>query len=76
MLGMRQRRFTVRLDESLAERLAAAAKRLRTSRAQVAGEALRRYLVRGEVNSLRERLIPVAKACGFRIEEDVFRAVS
>ncbi|MBL0177883.1 MAG: ribbon-helix-helix protein, CopG family [Gemmatimonadetes bacterium] len=35
---MRQRRFTVRLDESLAERLAAAAKRLRTSR-QVAGEA-------------------------------------
>lgn len=76
MLGMKQCRFTVRLDESLAERLAAAAKRLHTSRSRVVREALRRHIVRAKIDSLRERLIPVAQSCGFRTEEDVFREVS
>ena len=76
MLGMKHCRLTIRLDESLAERLAAAAKRRRTSRSQVVREALHRHLVRAKFDSLRERLLPLAKASGFRIDEDVFREVS
>lgn len=76
MLGMKHCRLTIRLDESLAERLAAAAKRRRTSRSQVVREALRRHLVSAKIDSLRERLIPVAQSCGFRTDEDVCREVS
>jgi predicted transcriptional regulator len=76
MYDMKSSAITIRLDPALDEALAAQARRTGRSRSAIARDALRRQLALGQLEELRRRVMPLAEACGYLTDEDVFRDVS
>ena len=68
--------LTIRLDDELAARLAAAARASGRTRSEVARDALRRQLAIVLFDQVRARVMPFAEAQGLLTDEDVFRLVS
>jgi predicted transcriptional regulator len=67
---------TIRLDETLDERLERMTVLSGKTRSEIVREALRRHLAGMQFEQLRERLMPFAEANGYLIDEDVFRELS
>lgn len=68
--------LTIRLDPALERQLARAAKRSGRSRSELVRDALRRQLALAQFEDLRRRIMPLAEARGYLIDEDVSRDVS
>jgi predicted transcriptional regulator len=68
--------FTVSLPPSIRKELDALAKRTGKSRNQVVREAVRRQIALERFRTLREQLVPKARARGIYTDEDVFKLVS
>lgn len=64
---------TIRLDETLDERLERMTVLSGKTRSEIVREALRRHLAGMQFEQLRERLMPFAEANGYLVDEDVFR---
>ena len=67
---------TIRMDQSLAQRLDRAAKRRGRSRSAVVRDALERQLALNQLADLRRRITPFAEARGYLTDEDIFRDIS
>ena len=67
---------TIRLDETLDERLERMTVLSGKTRSEIVREALRRHLAGMQFEQLRERLMPFAEANGYLVDEDVFRDFS
>ena len=67
---------TVEIDEEMEHRLEQVCARSGLTRAAVVREALRRHLAFMQFEQVRERVVPLAEARGYRVDEDVFREVS
>lgn len=67
---------TIRLDETLDERLERMTVLSGKTRSEIVREALRRHLAGMQFEQLRERLMPFAEANGYLVDEDVFREFS
>ncbi len=67
---------TIRLDETLDERLNRMTVLSGKTRSEIVREALRRHLAGMQFERLRERLMPFAEANGYLVDEDVFRELS
>ena len=70
------KKLTIRLDEALARSLDDTVRRTGRTRSDIVREALRRQLGVATLETVRERLIPLAEAHGWYTDEDVFRDVS
>jgi len=68
--------LTIRLDEELAAKLDAMAKRSHRSRSDLVREMLRRQMLLDELRDLRTRLRPYAEQAGYLTDEDFFRDFS
>lgn len=71
-----RRAVTIRIDEELERRLEQVCERSGLTRSDVIREALRRQLALMQFEQIRERVVPLAEARGYRVDEDVFREVS
>lgn len=71
-----RRAVTIRIDEELERRLEQVRERSGLTRSDVVREALRRHLALMQFEQIRERVVPLAEARGYRVDEDVFREVS
>jgi antitoxin component of RelBE/YafQ-DinJ toxin-antitoxin module len=67
---------TIRIDEELERRLEQVCARSGLTRSDVVRESLRRHLSLMQFEQIRERVVPLAEARGYRVDEDVFREVS
>lgn len=63
--------LTTRLDKDIDDLLTEVSRRLGKDRSDVAREALRRQLRIWEFESLRQRIVPFAEACGYLTDGDV-----
>jgi len=68
--------LTIRLDDELAAKLDAMAKRSHRSRSDLVREMLRRQMLLDELRDLRTRLRPYAEQAGYLTDEDFFRDFS
>lgn len=68
--------LTIRLDKGLDDLLTKVSRRIGKSRGEVARDALRCHLRRSELDALRKKMTPYAKARGYLTDEDVFDEVS
>jgi len=68
--------LSVSLPEELASSLNRVTKEVHLTRSEVVKLALRDFLVSYELENLRRRLVPKARAKGIFTDEDVFRIVS
>ncbi|HPF63170.1 MAG: ribbon-helix-helix protein, CopG family [Gemmatimonadetes bacterium] len=73
---MKSSALTIRLDPALERQLARVAKRTGRSRSALVREAIRRQLALAQFDELRGRIMPLAEARGYLVDEDVFRDVS
>lgn len=76
MYDMKTVTVTIRMDQSLAQRLDRAAKRRGRSRSAVVRDALERQLALNQLADLRRRITPFAEARGYLTDEDIFRDIS
>jgi predicted transcriptional regulator len=76
MSDMKTSALTIRLDPDLERQLARIARRTGRSRSEVVRDAVRRQLALEQFDDLRRRIMPLAEACGYLTDEDVFRDVS
>lgn len=76
MYDMKSSILTIRLDPKLSRQLAQVAKRTGRSRSELARDALQRQLALARLQDLRRRIMPLAEAQGYVLDEDVFRDVS
>jgi hypothetical protein len=76
MHDMKTAALTIRLDPALERQLRRLARSTGRSRSDLARDALRRQLAIAQFDELRRRVMPLAEARGFLIDEDVFRDVS
>jgi antitoxin component of RelBE/YafQ-DinJ toxin-antitoxin module len=67
---------TIRIDEELERRLEQVCARSGMTRSDVVRESLRRQLSLMQFEQIRERVVPLAEARGYQVDEDVFREVS
>ena len=74
-LGVK-RKITIRLEHDLERELDSACKQTGRSRSDVVRDALRSHLALLRFRQLRDKVMPLAKARGFLIDEDVFHDVS
>ncbi|EMF84118.1 ribbon-helix-helix protein, CopG family [Leptospira weilii serovar Topaz str. LT2116] len=68
--------LTVSVEPALKKRIDAFSKEVGVSRSDVVKSALRKYLQKEELETLRKRLIPKAQKTGYFTDEDVFRDIS
>jgi len=68
--------LTIRLNDELAAKLDAMAKRSHRSRSDLVREMLRRQMLLDELRDLRTRLRPYAEQAGYLTDEDFFRDFS
>ena len=73
---MKTATLTIRLDEDLNDLLTDASRASGRTRREVAREALRRQLRLSQYESLRRRIMPLAEARRYLMDEDVFSQVS
>ena len=73
---MKSSALTIRLDPALERQLVRVAKRTGRSRSALVREAIRRQLALAQFDELRGRIMPLAEARGYLVDEDVFRDVS
>ena len=73
---MKTSTLTIRLDDDLDKLLTKAARQSRSSRSEVARDALRRQLRISQFDALRRKMMPFAEARGYLTDEDVFSDVS
>ena len=76
LYDMKSSILTIRLDQALERQLTRAAKRSGRSRSELVRDALRRQLALAQLDDLRRRIMPLAEARGYLIDEDIFRDVS
>ena len=74
MTGMES--LTINLPDDLAKRLRELSRRERRSPEETVCEILRRRILRDRFHDLCRASEPLAKAAGFKSEEDVLRAIS
>ncbi|MDO8434363.1 MAG: CopG family transcriptional regulator [Candidatus Binatus sp.] len=67
---------TVRLDSDLKPLLEKAVRRSGRTRSEIVREALRRHLLILQFEQIRNRVMPLAEARGYLIDEDIFKDVS
>lgn len=68
--------LSVSLPKEMANRLNRITQQGEMTRSEVVKRALREFLFRYELEEIREKLVPKARAKGIFIDEDVFRMVS
>ena len=68
--------LTFRLDARLARDLRRLARRSGRSEAEIARDALKRYVMVVRFRELRAKILPFAEAQGLLTDEDVFRSVN
>ncbi len=73
---MKAATLTIRLDKDLDQLLTEASRQSGRSRSEIARDALRRQLRIWQIESLRGKIMPLAKARGYLTDDDVFQDVS
>ncbi|HET9768897.1 MAG TPA: ribbon-helix-helix protein, CopG family [Thermoanaerobaculia bacterium] len=68
--------LTVRIDDSLEEKLNELARELGRSRSDIVRDLLRRHLAVEAIEQIRREVMPYAEAAGYLTDEDVFRDIS
>ncbi|OGA67639.1 MAG: CopG family transcriptional regulator [Betaproteobacteria bacterium RIFCSPLOWO2_12_FULL_68_20] len=68
--------LTFRLDARLARDLRRLARRSGRSEAEIARDALKRYVMVVRFRELRAKILPFAEAQGLLTDEDVFRSLN
>ena len=68
--------LTVRIDDSLEEKLNELARELGRSRSDIVRDLLRRHLAVEVIEQIRREVMPYAEAAGYLTDEDVFRDIS
>ena len=67
---------TVRLDSDLKSLLEKAVRRSGRTRSEIVREALRRHLLFLQFEQIRHKVMPLAEARGYLVDEDIFKDVS
>ncbi|MBI3318129.1 MAG: ribbon-helix-helix protein, CopG family [Candidatus Omnitrophica bacterium] len=67
--------LSVSLPDLLAKDLKRLTKEMHLTRSEVVKLALRNFLIRYQLDTIRRRLVPKARAKGIFTEEDVFRMI-
>ncbi|MFQ5674144.1 MAG: ribbon-helix-helix protein, CopG family [Nitrospinales bacterium] len=68
--------ITISLDDDLQQSLEKECQRAGRDCEEFVQDMLRRYLTLQEVERLRKKFVPRAKALGYHTDEDIFRVVS
>jgi predicted transcriptional regulator len=68
--------LTVRIDDSLEQKLNELAQELGRSRSDIVRDLLRRHLAVEVIEQIRREVMPYAEAAGYLTDEDVFRDIS
>ncbi len=68
--------LSVSVEHELKLKIEQAAKYYNLSQSEIVKRAIKKYLVKKELDELRDLLLPYAEKAGYLTDEDVFKSIS